>query len=89
MESKRGPKGPSRRTEEVVRQIICHRFLHPYDSAEVIARRLSRSGIPISASSVNRVLIEFGLPRRRRTVRARAAGSVSPASEAQGQRRRA
>jgi hypothetical protein len=89
MDGKRGPKGPSRRTEEAVRQVIRHRFLHPYDSVEVIARKLSRSGIRISSTSVNRVLLEFGLPRRRRTIRARSAGTVLPNSEAQRQRRRA
>jgi transposase len=89
MDGKRGPKAPSRRTEEAVRQIIRHRFLHPHDSAEVIARKLSRSGIPISTSSVRRVLTEFGLQKRSRTMRTRSAGSVSPNSGAQNQPKRA
>jgi hypothetical protein len=58
---KRGPKGPSRRTEEAVRQIIRHRFIYPHDSTEVIARKLCRRGIPISSRTVQRVLMEFGL----------------------------
>jgi hypothetical protein len=64
LSGKRGPKAPSRRTHEAVRLIIRHRFLHPEDSPEFIARKLRRSGIPISPRSVERVLAEFGLQRQ-------------------------
>src|SRR5512141_905755 len=37
---KRGPKSNYRRSDEVVRQIIRHRFLDPQASAEVIAQKL-------------------------------------------------
>jgi len=42
---KRGPKTHYRRTAEVVRQVIRHRFLDPKASAEVIAQKLTQSGM--------------------------------------------
>lgn len=61
---KRGPKAPSRCTVQVVRQIIRHRFLDPDASAEVIAQKLSQSGMQISTRSVERVLEEYGLQKK-------------------------
>src|SRR5271166_822821 len=49
---KRGPKTHYRRTAEVVRQVIRHRFLDPEATAEVIAQKLSQSGWEISIRSV-------------------------------------
>ncbi len=40
---KRGPKTHYRRTAEVVRQVIRHRFLDSEASAEVIAQKLSQN----------------------------------------------
>jgi len=61
---KRGPKTHYRRTAEVVRQVIRHRFLDPRASAEVIAQKLSQSGWTISIRSVQRVIEEFGLQKK-------------------------
>ena len=61
---KRGPKTHYRRTAEVVRQVIRHRFLDPEASAEVIAQKLSQSGWEISIRSVQRVIEEFGLQKK-------------------------
>lgn len=61
---KRGPKTHYRRTAEVVRQVIRHRFLDPRASAEVIAQKLSQSGWVISIRSVQRVIEEFGLQKK-------------------------
>ena len=61
---KRGPKTQYRRTAEVVRQVIRHRFLDPDASAEVIAQKLSQSGWKISIRSVQRVIEEFGLQKK-------------------------
>jgi hypothetical protein len=61
---KRGPKTHYRRTAEVVRQAIRHRFLDPDASAEVIAQKLSQSGWKISIRSVQRVIEEFGLQKK-------------------------
>jgi transposase len=61
---KRGPKTHYRRTAEIVRQVIRHRFLDPDATAEVIAQKLSQSGWEISIRSVQRVIEEFGLQKK-------------------------
>jgi hypothetical protein len=61
---KRGPKTHYRRTAEVVRQVIRHRFLDPDASAEVIAQQLRQDGWPISTRSVERVIQEYGLQKK-------------------------
>jgi hypothetical protein len=61
---KRGPKTHSRRTAEVVRQVIRHRFLDPEASAEVIAQKLSQSDWAISIRSVERVIEDYGLQKK-------------------------
>jgi len=62
--AKRGPKTNYRRTEQVVRQIIRHRFLDPDASAEVIAQKLRQCGWEISTRSVERVIGQFGLQKK-------------------------
>jgi hypothetical protein len=61
---KRGPKTHYRRTAEVVRQVIRHRFLDPDASVEVIAQKLRQSGCPISTRSVERPIEEYGLQKK-------------------------
>jgi hypothetical protein len=61
---KRGPKRNYRRSDEVVRQIIRHRFLDDDASAAVIAQKLSQAGWPISIRSVERVISDFGLQKK-------------------------
>ena len=60
---KRGPKTHYRRTAEVVRQVIRHRFLDSEASPEVIAQKLCQSGWEISIRSVQRVIEEYGLQK--------------------------
>ncbi len=60
----RGPRRNYRRTCEVVRQVIRHRFLDPDASAEVIGQRLRKSGWAISTRSVGRIIAEYGLQRK-------------------------
>jgi hypothetical protein len=60
----RGPKGNYRRTDEIERQVIRHRFLDPQSSAEVIAQKLRQSGFTISRRSVERVIADFGLQKK-------------------------
>lgn len=60
---KRGPKSNYRRTTEVVRQVIRHRFLDPDASPEVIAQKLRQTGFTISIRSVERVIAEYGLQK--------------------------
>jgi transposase len=61
---KRGPKGPSVRTEEVVRQVIRHRFLDPEASADVIAQKLRQTGFAVSTRSVERIIEQIGLQKK-------------------------
>jgi hypothetical protein len=59
-----GPKSNYRRTDEVVRQIIRHRFLDPEISSEVIAQKLGQTDHPISIRSVERTIADYGLQKK-------------------------
>ncbi len=59
----RGPKTHYRRTDELVRQVIRHRFLDPDASPDVIAQKLRQAGFVIGTRSVQRVIEEFGLQK--------------------------
>src|SRR5258708_4265278 len=61
---KRAPIRNYRRTDEVVRQIIRHRFLDPDASADVIAQNLRQAGWVISTRSVERTIAYFGLQKK-------------------------
>lgn len=61
---KTGPRRAYRRTDEVIRLVIRHRFLDPDASAEVIAQRLRQCGWQISTRSVTRIITEFGLQKK-------------------------
>ena len=61
---RRGPKTHYRRTDEVVRQVIRHRFLDPEASAPVIGQKLRQTGQPISTRSVERVIEDYGLQKK-------------------------
>ena len=60
----RGPKRNYRRTDELQRQVIRHRFLDPDASAEVIAQKLRQTGFVISTRSVERVIADYGLQKK-------------------------
>jgi hypothetical protein len=60
----RGPKRNYRRTDELVRQVVRHRFLDPNASPEVIAQKLRQTGFVISTRSVERVIAEYGLQKK-------------------------
>jgi hypothetical protein len=59
-----GPKSNYRRTQEVLRQVIRHRFLDPEASAEVIAQKLQQTHHPLSIRSIQRVIADFGLQKK-------------------------
>ena len=61
---RRGPKSNYRRTDELVRQVIRHRFLDPEVSPDVIAQKLRQTGFEISTRSVERVIEEYGLQKK-------------------------
>jgi transposase len=60
----RGPKTNYRRTDELQRQVIRHRFLDPAASADIIAQKLRQTGFDISTRSVERVIAEYGLQKK-------------------------
>jgi len=64
LSNKRGPKSNYRRTDEVVRQVIRHRFLDPEASAEVIAQKLQQGDWEISIRSVERIIEAYGLQKK-------------------------
>jgi transposase len=63
-DQKRGPQTTYRRTDEVIRQVIRHRFLDPDASAQVIAQKLQQAGWPIGIRSVERIIADFGLQKK-------------------------
>jgi transposase len=60
----RGPKTDYRRTDQMVRLVIRHRFLDAEASAEVIAQKLRQQGNPISQRSVERIIADYGLQKK-------------------------
>lgn len=58
-----GPKKNSKRTPEVTKEVVRHRFMDPEASSEVIAQKMTQTGHPISQRSVQRVIQEFGLQK--------------------------
>lgn len=59
-----GPKTNYKRTAEMTRKVILHRFLDPEASCEVIAQKLRQAGTPISQRSVERIIGEYGLQKK-------------------------
>jgi len=60
----RGPKTDYRRTEQIVRLVIRHRFLDPEASTQVITQKLRQADHLISQRSVERVIAAFGLQKK-------------------------
>lgn len=61
---KRGPKRNYRRTDEIVRQVIRHRFLDPEASADVITQKLVQTGATISIRSVQRIIQDYAIQKK-------------------------
>ena len=61
---KTGPKSNYKRTENVVTQVIRHRFLDPDAKSEVVAQKLRQTGMEISTRSVERIITEYGLQKK-------------------------
>jgi hypothetical protein len=61
---KTGPKSHYRRTAEIIRQVLRHRFLDPTASAEVIAQKLHQTHFEISLRSVHRIIADYGLQKK-------------------------
>jgi len=60
----RGPKTDDRRTDQMIRLVIRHRFLDAEASAEVIAQKLRQQGNAISQRSVERIIADYGLQKK-------------------------
>ncbi len=97
LSTKRGPKSNYRRTQELVCQVIRHRFLDPEASTEVIAQKLRQCNFQISKRTVDRVISQFGLQKKTLSVppstSARGTGELSntakkPARKARSPQRR-
>ena len=67
MSKKKGPKTNYVRTENIVSQVIRHRFLDPDANAAVIAQKMKQTGIKISQRSVERVIADHGLQKKSST----------------------
>jgi transposase len=61
---KPGPKRDYVRTDELVRQVIRHRFLDPDATVDVIAQKLRQAGFQVSTRSVDRVIETYGLQKK-------------------------
>ena len=61
---RRGPKSNYRRTGEVERQVIRHRFLDPEASADVIAQKIRQTGVRVSTRSVERIIADYGIQKK-------------------------
>ena len=72
-----GPRGPWRRTLEVVRFIVTSRLRDPSRGAADIAGELASLGHTVSRRSVERTLTQFGLTRSA----VRTASAVNPLPE--------
>jgi hypothetical protein len=64
LSQKRGPKHPSRRTDQVCQLVIRHRFLDPEASPAVLAQKIRQAGHSISLRSVQRIIAQFGLQKK-------------------------
>lgn len=60
----KGPKVNYKRTDEIEKQIIRHRFLDPEANSEVIAQKMNQSGHAISQRSVERTINTYGLQKK-------------------------
>lgn len=60
----KGPKHNYKRTDEIEKQIIRHRFLDPDANSEVIAQKMNQTGHVISQRSVERTISEYGLQKK-------------------------
>lgn len=75
---KRGPKTNYRRTDELVHQVIRHRFLDPEATEDVITQKLQQTGFDISKRSVQKVLAEYGLQKKTSLLRSSDGSATHP-----------
>ena len=61
---KPGPKTDYRRTDQVIRLVIRHRFLDSETSPAVIAQKIRQAKLNISQRSVERIIADYGLQKK-------------------------
>ena len=61
---KQGPKSQYVRTQDIVSQVIRHRFLDPSASAAVITQKLRQTNFKVSQRSVERIITDNGLQKK-------------------------
>lgn len=64
LDQPKGPKVNYKRTDEIEKQIIRHRFLDPEANCAVIAQKMNQSGFIISQRSVERTINSYGLQKK-------------------------
>lgn len=64
LDKSKGPKVNYKRTDEIEKQIIKHRFLDPEANSEVIAQKMNQTGHVISQRSVERTINAYGLQKK-------------------------
>ena len=63
-DKQKGPKSNYIRTDQVVKQILRHRFLDPNASVAVITQKMRQAGFRISQRSVERTIFEYGIQKK-------------------------
>jgi len=61
---KQGPKRNYKRTKEVEKQVILHRFIDPEANSAVITQKMQQAGYKISKRSVERIIAEYNLQKK-------------------------
>jgi transposase len=65
IEKKRGSDKKPVRTDEVTTQVISLRYLDPISDTGVIVQKMKQNGYRISQRSVERVITDYGLQKKR------------------------
>lgn len=61
---KTGPQSKHVRSENIITQIIRHRFLDPEAKITVITQKMRQAGLTVSQRSVERTITEYGLQKK-------------------------
>jgi len=82
-----GPKSNYRRSEEVVRAVIRHRFQHPGSPTSEVVSLLQAAGLRVSKRSVERIISDYGLherdyPKHRARARGKPVVATGPIAKA-------
>lgn len=65
IDKKKGPAKQPVRTKEVINQVIRHRYLDSGLGADIIAQKMNQNGYKVSIRSIERIITEYGLQKKR------------------------